>query len=631
MQRVKNAASPRLIAVALFALAFGACTREQAATPAAPEPVTLTAAWIEPGAPPQFDAPKMLRPAPTGATPDLEAVYEPTPPLKAPFGYGVASGDVTQDGAVLWTRTPEAAEVAPEVSATADFARPMVVRSAKTTAATDFTAKVVVNGLQAGKQYYYRFRAGSDVSPVGTFKTAYAPTDRSPVALGFTGDADWKWKPYPVLDSLAKEKLDLFVFLGDTIYETQNLRGNVNAESLDEYRFKYRENREPRAGSALTSVPMQELYRAFGHYALFDNHETGPSTADRSAPPYNDGGVSANGTFVNKTPGYRARMRAFSEYQPMREEPTMAAGDPQAEGTQRFYRTVPWGANVQLIVLDDRSYRDRRLPNSDAPEATTCARSMLGATQFKWAQDELLAAKRRGATWKVLVVSSPMQQQGRASDTGVDMDGSKSWAGGYHCERNRLLKFIDDNTIDNVVVLTTDNHATVINNLSYNTDPADPKSALKPARNSFEIMTGPLGAGTGNPAFKVNTTGLPLRDADRAIVDVWNGDAPNTDGETRGLKQAGLDPIGLEATFPGLDAASVAAAGVPAGKVEATAFASFRSFTYSLLTFDQSSVAVRVMGLPAVTDATTLLDPERLKAYEGLRANELMRFKVNAQ
>ena len=49
------------------------------------------------------------------------------------------------------------------------------LRAVPATAATDFTVKVVAAGLKPGTQYYYRFKVGDTVSPVGTFKTPYAP------------------------------------------------------------------------------------------------------------------------------------------------------------------------------------------------------------------------------------------------------------------------------------------------------------------------------------------------------------------------------------------------------------------------------------------------------------------------
>src|SRR5205814_896217 len=95
--------------------------------------------------------------------------------------------------------------------------------------------------------------------------------------------------------------------------------------------------------------------------------------------------------------GYRARMQAYREWQPVREEREPAGGDPRSAGTGRFYRAYPWGANVELIVVDDRSYRDPHLPGSEDAQAASCARTMLGAVQLRWLEDALAAAKRRGA------------------------------------------------------------------------------------------------------------------------------------------------------------------------------------------------------------------------------------------
>src|SRR5207244_3209837 len=110
-------------------------------------------------------------------------------------------------------------------------------------------------------------------------------------------------------------------------------------------------------------------------------------------------------------------------------------------------------------------------------------------------EDELLVAQAQGVPWKFVVISSPIQHIGRASEIAVDLDSGKSWEGGYRVERDRLLKFIDDQGIDNVVFLTTDNHNTMINNLRYRHVPEDPSAPLVPARNAFEILTGPVGAG----------------------------------------------------------------------------------------------------------------------------------------
>ncbi len=538
------------------------------------------------------------------------------------FTHGVASGDMTAESAVLWTRTAVPAELVPELSLTPDFDRPRRLARAPTGTASDGTVKVVASGLDPGTRYYYRFRAGDVASPIGSFRTAYAPGENAVVRMAFTGDADWKWKPYPLLEALKRENLDFFFFLGDLIYESTDPAGKTAVEDLAGYRFKYRENREPRAGSPSGMVPMRDLYAAFGQYSVFDNHETGYSAADKKAPHYPEGGALFDGRFVNQTEGHRARLQAYREYQPVREE-KLASGEARSDGTWRFYRAYSWGSAVELIVVDDRSYRDARPRGSDDPAAASCARTMLGAAQMRWLERSLLAAKARGAVWKVVVISSPIQEFGGPAQVLSDMDGVKSWAGGYRCERNRLLKFIDDNAIDNVVFLTTDNHYTMVNNLLYEAVPDDPWSARKRPRNAFEIMTGPLGANTGTPPYgrAIDITGLARREADRRIVDVWNGDAPDAKGQRVGLKQAGLDPIGLEADFPGLELAHV----------EPVAFAAFNSYSYAVLTFDRTHLHVQVKTLPNVPDPAALDDAGALAEYESRRAEETLGFSVRAR
>ena len=548
------------------------------------------------------------------------------------FTHGVASGDMTAESAVLWTRTAAPMRVIPELSLTPGFETPRRLAPASSSAAGDSTVKVLADGLEPGTRYYYRFRAGAETSAVGSFRTAYAAGEHAAVRMAFTGDADWQWKPYPLLASLVQENLDFFLFLGDLIYESLDLEGDRVAEDLAAYRFKYRENREPRPGSPSGMVPMRDLYGAFGQYSIFDNHETGYS-GDPNAPRYPEGGARFGAGFVNQTEGHRARLQAYREYQPVREEMLGAAGDARSDGTWRFYRAYSWGANLELIVADDRSYRDARLAGSDDRDAASCARTMLGAVQLRWLEGALLAAKARGAVWKAVVISSPIQDFGGAAEVLTDMNGTKSWMGGYRCERNRLLKFIDDNAIDNVVFLTTDNHYTAVNNLVYDTVADDPRSPKRPARNAFEIVTGPLGAISGPAPYgrAVDIGGLSRRAADRRMVDVWNGDAADANGRILGLRQAHIDPIGLEADFPGLEEASIVSAGGRRGIAEPLAFVSFNSYSYAVLTFDQAHLHVQVKTIENVLDPKTLLDARTLSEYEARRAEETLSFSVRAR
>jgi hypothetical protein len=64
----------------------------------------------------------------------------------------------------------------------------------------------------------------------------------------------------------------------------------------------------------------------------------------------------------------------------------------------------------------------------------------------------------------------------------------------------------------------------------------------------------------------------------RTAAEAVLGDAPTTDGELRGQRQAGVDPIGVESNFPGLVASSVMSEGGQDGVVEPAAFVSFNTF-----------------------------------------------------
>lgn len=545
------------------------------------------------------------------------------------FTHGVACGEPTSSDVVLWTRTGSESTVSPELL-DASGAVQRVLPAVQTLSETDFTVKTIVSGLTAGSTVHYRFRGpDGEPSPIGTCHTAPDSDQAVPLTFGFSGDTDWKWRPFPVLNALNQESLDFFVFLGDTIYETTDLQGNTVAEDLASYRAKYRQNRELPDGLPPGPVPMQDTFDDFGMFSVPDNHELGTSLSDPSAPPYTDGGAPAepgSDQLVNQTPGFDDRLRAYTEYLPLRDRLVTGSGDARLDGTRRLYFSQPWGKSARLIVVDDRSYRDVRLNNSDNPAADDPDRTILGKPQLSWLENELQTAQSGGVTWKFVVISSPIQHIGRKSEIGVDVDGTKSWEGGYRVERDRLLKFIEDKKIDNVVFLTTDNHNTMINNLRYRAVPEDPTSPLVPARNAFEVLTGPIGASYGYPAVKADLSGLSGRDAERRVIQTLVGDVPNVDGVLSGQRQAGVDPIGLE-SWLGLITSSIKAEGGPDGVAEPAAFASFDTFSYAVLSVQDKLLTVRVMGQPAV-DFADLTDAGTLADYANTTSHMILQFQV---
>lgn len=103
-----------------------------------------------------------------------------------PFTLGVASGDPLSDSVVLWTRLApdplngggmpnQAVPVKWEVAKDEHFRK--IVRKGTEMAKPNLAHSIHVeaDGLEPNKVYYYRFKTGHELSPVGKTKTLPAP------------------------------------------------------------------------------------------------------------------------------------------------------------------------------------------------------------------------------------------------------------------------------------------------------------------------------------------------------------------------------------------------------------------------------------------------------------------------
>ena len=174
-----------------------------------------------------------------------------------PFQLGVASGDPTPTGGVLWTRLaprpfePDGgmeglrAVVSWEVANDAQFTK--IVQKGRATAAPElsFSVHVDVDGLEPDRWYFYRFMAGEAVSTVGRFRTAPAAGAKTPLAFAFASCQRWDQGLFTAYAHFAQEEIDLAVHLGDYIYEGASpataLRTHYGLEirTLDDYRRRY--------------------------------------------------------------------------------------------------------------------------------------------------------------------------------------------------------------------------------------------------------------------------------------------------------------------------------------------------------------------------------------------------------
>ncbi|MBS0644005.1 MAG: alkaline phosphatase D family protein [Proteobacteria bacterium] len=485
--------------------------------------------------------------------------------------HGVAAGDMTATDVILWTRAEDdgdAAGVTAQVATDPSFASLVASASGATVPTNNNTLKLAIGGLTTGQTYYYRFvdaAAPATTSAVGRFTTAPTASQSRPVRFGFSGDADGMWRPFPSIATIAERRLDFFIFLGDTIYETKSDGSPATPRltqadsaaawqgALAAYNRKYNENIQ-RVGPDGTpggdgQAGMTPLFLATGLYVLLDNHELGnrslqaggaPAALVESAalPTQSQFDINPTGPFNNQTTGFLTLLKAFYNNLPSRVDivgtpaggdlavtgPTVAApDDPRSHGTPRHFFAQQWGPHAVYIQTDNRSYRDARLwqkPLADdtGPRADNPDRTMLGRTQLAWLKQTLRAAQAAGTTWKFVAISSPIDQSG-------DRQDGKSWYGGYRAERNDLLRFIAEEGIRHVVFLATDDHYSRAARLRY----AAPDGTLRDLPDSFLLVTGPIGAGGPD---QVTDHGFP---AIRQMAAEWD----------RSITAVGGPPIGL--------------------------------------------------------------------------------------
>src|SRR5215210_1212129 len=102
--------------------------------------------------------------------------------------HGIASGDVTDKSAIIWSRVNnQSAQMNVEYDTNANFSNPLS-KAAQANSTTDFTAHAKLDGLKPDTQYYYRvWFTGSDVYDDNTTSSN---TDLSPTSSNIAEQAE---------------------------------------------------------------------------------------------------------------------------------------------------------------------------------------------------------------------------------------------------------------------------------------------------------------------------------------------------------------------------------------------------------------------------------------------------------
>ena len=397
---------------------------------------------------------------------DWRVTFRPRLP-DDPFQLGVASGDPTPAGAVIWTRlAPRPLEpdggmsrgrvvVSWEVAEDERFGR--IVKGGRATAAAELSHSIHidVDGLMPDRWYFYRFMTGDATSPVGRLRTTPAAGRTTPLRFAVASCQHYEFGLFTAYRHMAAEDLDLVTHLGDYIYEysesqfetdARRIREHAGLElrTLDDYRRRYAQYKaDPLLQAAHARCPW---------IVTWDDHEVDNNYA---------AGIGENG--MESEEQVRARRaagyQAWWEHQPVRVPRARSWAD------LSITRGFDWGALARFWVLDGRQYRSDQ-PCGDGTRVVPCgewadpSRTMLGASQERWLYDGLAASR---ANWQVLVnqvMVAPFDER-PGPEVLLPLD---TWSG-YPAARDRLLGAIGQRAPNRAVVLTGDIHSSWVNEL----------------------------------------------------------------------------------------------------------------------------------------------------------------------
>jgi alkaline phosphatase D len=338
------------------------------------------------------------------------------------YPQGVASGDPDAHSVILWTRRPFAQGarelLTVEVAEDEAFRRVIAQAQAPVSSAADWTARVLVGGLEPARTYWYRFTdSDGNGSRVGRTITAPLTNDPRTVNFAFVSCQDinegklnaFRRMIYEDERAPAAQQLDFVLHLGDFIYEVVEYPDEV-ATRYDRTIYEVARLPEgPKAGNFhipltvdgyraiykgyLADPDLQDARARWPFVAIWDNHEFSWQGWQS---------IVKAGEF--EQPGQRVKVaanQAWFEFLPARVAPpsgSLERFDPPAVedvpikefdsdglgvepnnltaiNSLKAYRALRYGRYLDLIITDQHSYRSAD-PFSDPSLAT------LGGDEF---------------------------------------------------------------------------------------------------------------------------------------------------------------------------------------------------------------------------------------------------------
>lgn len=455
--------------------------------------------------------------------------------------HGIASGDVTDQSAIIWSRVnDQPAKMNVEYDTNANFTNPLS-KTAQANSTTDFTAHAKLDRLKPDSQYYYRvWFTGSDIDnntnsetssdlsaipdiadqvEIGTFRTApSANMTSNSSAISFIWGADLGGQNYcrnadeggySIFKSMLSLNADFFIANGDMIYADgacpaqgpifnnstnnqtitwTNIPGDfksladpsVEWNNVTEVRSLFLEHWKYNRNDTY----FKEFLRNVSMYSQWDDHEIINDFGSKW-PYWNLFSIDREG-YPNLV---KEGTNAFLYYSPLDSNSNKNNNYTVNESNKRIYRSFNWGKDLDLFIIDARSYRSQN-HIADAPDSN---KTLLGDEQLQWLRQEL---SNSNATWKVISSDIPISIPTGSNASILGRDGwangnetsNYSYYTGFERELTDLFKLIDEHNIKNVVFITTDVHFPAF--IRYNFDLNNDGNMTE----IYELVSGPLSA-----------------------------------------------------------------------------------------------------------------------------------------
>ncbi|MDJ0737428.1 MAG: alkaline phosphatase D family protein [Nostocaceae cyanobacterium] len=428
--------------------------------------------------------------------------------------YGIASGDISSDGVIIWSRSDRPARMIVEYSTHESFRRDVRrIFGPRALEHRDFTARLNLRNLPPDQQIFYRvifqdlgYQNIYSIPVKGTFRTPPKFEKDRDIFFVWGGDtAGQGWGINPdfggmkIYETMRQLNPDFFIHCGDNIYADGPIKSEVLledgtiwknitteekskvAETLTEFRANYQYN--------LLDKNVKRFNAEVPMLSQWDDHETTNNWYPGEVLVNDDRYTVKDVNLLAK----RAR-QAFLEYMPIR----YRGRNPDKA---KIYRSFNYGSLLDIFMLDERTYRGPNTPNNQPVQSEET--EFLSRRQLRWLKKQLLRSK---ATWKMISSDMPLGLVVRDGSTDFE-----AWANGNgkalgrELELADLLQFIRHKNIENVVWITADVHYAAAHYYDPN------KAQFQDFKPFWEFVAGPLNAGTFGPNQLDNTFGPQVK------------------------------------------------------------------------------------------------------------------------